>query len=149
MNEENKNDIDRLAKVLCEDYEAKKDIEVYKIVTFYEKKICSYFQGFRYELGKIYDEPIATEKTDEYFVKHAFHSYSMKCKIEKFLGNSIILREGKNQIEDNIIIESYPLLSDTTVCAKCIIPKGAVYDRNEVGEYISSQIKLIEILNIQ
>lgn len=28
MNEENRNDIDRLAKVLCADYEAKKDIEV-------------------------------------------------------------------------------------------------------------------------
>jgi hypothetical protein len=119
---------------------AKEDIAVYKVVQISpDDKILSYFNDFPYKLGGIYDATITIKRykdeyNDFYYVEQGFHSYKYKLEIvlDPFLKMPLTYdRNGTKYYGDDI----YGML--------CIIPKGAEYYVNELGDVVSTSIKSI------
>lgn len=68
-------------------------------------------------------------------IDKGFHSYSMdKTMATKDKYHIVIYNMENNEIVDSIFF------SDHLVIAKCIIPKGSKYYKNDLGEIVSDQI---------
>lgn len=116
---------------------AESDVTCYKVVYVHKKRINSYVRAFPYELNKKYFQTIQFFKNR--FGSRAdkgFHSYD---KVEyifiKHYGLYIDSLSFQTDINSNERI------------VKCIIPKGAVYYKNEYGEIISESIIIKKIIN--
>lgn len=121
---------------------AVEDILVYKVM--YRKpnngRFRSLYRRMDYEPEKIYwtdvnpisiDSPLYLEMK----IDKGFHSYSMdKTMATKDKYHIVIYNMENNEIVDSIFF------SDNLVIAKCIIPKGSKYYKNDLGEIVSDQI---------
>lgn len=100
----------------------------------------SLYRRMDYEPEKIYwtdvnpisiDSPLYLEMK----IDKGFHSYSMdKTMATKDKYHIVIYNMENNEIVDSIFF------SDNLVIAKCIIPKGSKYYKNDLGEIVSDQI---------
>ena len=134
---------------------AVEDILVYKVM--YRKpnngRFRSLYRRMDYEPEKIYwtdVNPISIDRTLypemmiykgfsplylEMKIDKGFHSYSMdKTMATKDKYQIVIYNMENNEIVDSIFF------SDNLVIAKCIIPKGSKYYKNDLGEIVSDQI---------
>lgn len=134
---------------------AVEDILVYKVM--YRKpnngRFRSLYRRMDYEPEKIYwtdvnpisiDSPLYPEMMIykgfsplylEMKIDKGFHSYSMdKTMATKDKYQIVIYNMENNEIVDSIFF------SDNLVIAKCIIPKGSKYYKNDLGEIVSDQI---------
>lgn len=121
---------------------AGEDIFVYKVMLQNPDtgRYKSLYYGMRYEAGKVYRtciEPINTYRPlyIEMEIDKGFHSYSMdRTMATKDKYQIVIYNMENNEIVDSIFF------SDNLVIAKCIIPKGSKYYKNDLGEIVSDQI---------
>lgn len=121
---------------------AVEDILVYKVM--YRKpnngRFRSLYRRMDYEPEKIYwtdVNPISIDSPlyPEMMIDKGFHSYSMdKTMATKDKYHIVIYNMENNEIVDSIFF------SDNLVIAKCIIPKGSKYYKNDLGEIVSDQI---------
>lgn len=125
------------------------DIIVYKIVSNFDKSICSYFVFFMYEPNKVYAQdydvtPVSRKEWEDYTIEAGFHSYDGKCEVGVFRHRT-----------DSLIVHSSPDAEDSEGCqycqqeilgiitaAECVIPKGSAYYKNERDEIVSDKIKM-------
>ena len=148
---------------------AQEDIECFKVVgvrklqyfkkfLLGKKKIFSYYRGYKYSLNKLYkiDEIVVCKYLSIYRISCGFHSYSSEYCSANWVLNSfqnLTLAVCTNIPRFMGIIASYSqefiykknLLEETKV-VRCIIPKGSKYAINNVGEIVSDQIILKEII---
>ena len=138
---------------------ARKDVLVRKLVRVSENpnKVVSYFTEFEYELGKTYyDEELSI--LNGYGSCHyagifvGFNSYSTECKITRKEQTTVSGDKKKDEIEvyspdGGDLVEYYEL--DNLLMIDCVIPKGATYYVNELGEYVSESIKPIRIIDAE
>ena len=147
---------------------AQEDIECFKVVgvrklqyfkkfLLGKKKIFSFFRDYKYSLNKLYkiDEIVVCKYLSLYRVNRGFHSYSKYCSTHWVLNpfQNCILEVRTNIPYFKGIIATYPsesvhkknLLGETKV-VRCIIPKGSKYAINNIGEIVSDQIILKEII---
>lgn len=124
---------------------AEEDINVFKIVTLYlngKTKLTSYFFDHVYTLGQTvssYIELCPNEKK----IEKGLHSYDTSCEIGRLSVTPSVLVYDSDKGEENIGIYeqwSYAYLAKMN----CVIPKGAVYYRNEYGEYVSDKLTPID-----
>lgn len=121
---------------------AGEDIFVYKVMLQNPDtgRYKSLYYGMRYEAGKVYStciEPINTYRPlyPEMKIDKGFHSYSMdRTMATKDKYQIVIYNMENNEIVDSIFF------FDNLVIAKCIIPKGSKYYKNDLGEIVSDQI---------
>lgn len=121
---------------------AKEDITVYKVVQVYPNgKILSYFHDFPYKLGEIYNTTIAVKHfkdyyNDFYFIEQGLHSYNydLEIGIDPFIVTTTLTDSSGARYYG---IGIYGVL--------CIIPKGTEYYVNELGDVVSTRIKLIAL----
>lgn len=123
------------------------DIPVYKI-GFYEneKSSTSYFQRFIYEAGKKYSSEVVLKCTydDNVLIKEGLHSYSFKTELERTTDFLIV----RNKLR---YVEGYPINEYKLCLAKiyCTIPRGAFYYENELGEIVSNELIIDNIIKIE
>ena len=142
---------------------AKKDIEVFKIVVeqnnnefrpyFMSSKLC-------YKLGNEYKTKIEKRKNtarcyDKIQIDAGFHSYDLKL-VRPY-------KDFYHELDDNITpyFGAFSLVNGCSIgiytCndglhftnpafVKCIVPKGAKYYENEVGEIVSNRIKIVGVI---
>ena len=122
---------------------AKKDIPVWKIVTFPTDNSCdnickSLYAKHTYLKGELEINPIEFE-VNRNGIKGStgFHSYSNKLKWEKDDGFILIY---KKKIFSNFKDYNYVVGQSNKRIARFHIPKGYQYAENKVGEIISSAI---------
>ena len=146
---------------------AQEDIECFKIVgvrklQYFKKfllgkeKIFSYFRGYKYSLNKLYkiDKIDVCKNSCQYMIYYGFHSYSSKHCSTHWALNSFqsLTLEVRTNNHSMITIAIYPLgfihkkLLQKTEVVRCIIPKGSKYAINNIGEIVSDQIILKEII---
>lgn len=121
---------------------AVEDILVYKVM--YRKpnngRFRSLYRRMDYEPEKIYWADVNPISIDSPLylgmkIDKGFHSYSMdKTMATKDKYHIVIYNMENNEIVDSIFF------SDHLVIAKCIIPKGSKYYKNDLGEIVSDQI---------
>ena len=138
---------------------ARKDVLVRKLVMATESpyKVVSYFTGFEYELGKTYYDSYlsiihANEPQLGACIFVGFNSYSTECKITRKEQTTVSGDKKKDEIEvyspdGGELVECYEL--DNLLMIDCVIPKGATYYVNELGEYVSESIKPIRIIDAE
>ena len=122
---------------------AKKDIPVWKIVTFPTDNSCdnickSLYAGHIYLKDKLEITPIEFEvKRNGIIGTIGFHSYSNKLKLEKDDGFILIY---KKKIFSNFKSCINSVGQSNARIARFHIPKGYQYAENKNGEIISSAI---------
>ncbi len=141
---------------------AKEDIPVFKIVRVNEDDvIMSYYKQFFYKCGKTYNTEIGKMQKTEYqvdpihYIEEGFHSYSADCTYNycgKVIPSDLV---GFSCLKEAMVVllEGKEIFCDTLVSRdgfkvkklNCIIPKGAEYYLNETGEYVSNQIKILNV----
>lgn len=146
---------------------AQEDIECFKVVgvrklqyfkkfLLGKKKIFSYFRDYKYSLNKLYkiDELVVLKYLSVYGIRRGFHSYSSKYCSTHWVLNSFQnltlevrtnLQTGTIAVYSSESVHKKSLLEETKV-VRCIIPKGSKYAINNVGEIVSDQIILKEII---
>lgn len=142
---------------------AKEDIEVFKIVVeknnnefrpyFMSTKLC-------YKLGKEYKTKIEKRKYmarcyDKIQIDAGFHSYDLKLvkpykDFHHDLDDNITPYFGAFSLVNGCSIGIYTckdgLYFTNPAFVKCIVPKGAKYYENEVGEIVSDRIKIVGVI---
>lgn len=131
--------------------EAKKDIEVFKIIYKTEKKkYISYYWGFEYKKNMIekQDLRISNNFSDSILIHSGFHSYKSldMLNVINNRGINVCVRpiNGFGRTIDNV---SSIYGKDKLIIAKFIIPKGSEYYENQHGEIVSNQIIFKEEVN--
>lgn len=116
---------------------AESDVTCYKIVYVHKKKINSYVRAFPYELNKKYFQPIQFYKNRfGSRAEEGFHSYNkVEYAFNEYYGLYIESPYFRTSVDSNERI------------VKCIIPKGTIYYKNELGEIISESIVIKKIIN--
>lgn len=120
---------------------AKEDIKIFK-VCLYIRSLISYYNGFTYELNKVYKlgEDIVPSFSVfhlKYEINKGFHSYSKDCQLSKRRWHYIITSP------DNKALDCCG--KDDLVLVRGYIPKGSHYYLNDYGEYVSDAICLTSI----
>ena len=132
--------------------EAKKDIEVFKIIYYKteKKKYKSYYWGFEYKKDMIEKQDLRTSNNpdDSILVLSGFHSYKsldMLNATNNTQGLNVCVRSinGSGTIDNVSSIYG----KDKLIIAKFIIPKGSEYYENQNGEIVSNQIIFKEEVN--
>lgn len=131
---------------------ARKDIPVWKIVTFTTGNSCdntckSLYAKHTYLKGELEINPIEFE-VNRNGIKGSigFHSYSNKLKLEKSNDNSTLFVY-KKRIFSNFKDYIIAIGSSNTKIARFHIPKGYQYAENRKGEIISSAIVFDNFIN--
>lgn len=131
---------------------AGEDIFVYKVMLQNPDtgRYKSLYYGKDYEAGKIYTTYMVPIDAGPLFcakyrimINEGFHSYNAdKTEIIKDIYWRVNSKEVKNNCLERIYCYSYFLDYEyrEVVAVKCIIPKGACYYENELGEMVSDQI---------
>ena len=123
---------------------AKKDVPVWKIVTFPTDNSCdnickSLYAKHTYLKGELEINPMEFEvKRNGIKGSTGFHSYSNKLKWE-MRDDTIFVLKKKISFRVQDFIEVYDYYPDTRI-AKFHIPAGTKYAKNKDGEIISSAI---------
>lgn len=131
---------------------AKKDIPVWKIVTFPTDNSCdnickSLYKKYTYFKGILVTTPIEFEvKQDGIIGTMGLHSYSNKLKWEKSNDNSTFYIY-KKRIFSNFKDYIIAIGSFNKRIARFHIPKGYQYAENKNGEIISSAIVFDDFIN--
>lgn len=128
---------------------ALEDIPIKKVVyasTPVEKPYLSIYRSFVYPKGKkvqtridtIYPKRIDAKWSKKYAVEGgAFHSYIPECRIIQDVPNPIILiLAPKIEVE----LDWFPI--DEIQVIEGVVPKGAKYAINELGECVSTELIL-------
>ena len=124
---------------------AKKDVPVWKIVTFTTGNSCdnvckSLYERYTYLKDTLEITPIEFEvKQNGIIGSIGFHSYSNKLKLERSNDNSIILVY-KKKIFSNFKDYIHVVGQSNKRIARFHIPRGYQYAENKNGEIISSAI---------
>lgn len=134
---------------------AEEDIVCYKFLFSnpekYNKAVPYYRSLFAYNLDKaqqvridinITELTFLNDETRAYECHEAFHSYGGECHLQHSMGIAMVTYEG-HPVGCYFTNDEYinPFQStESLYIHKCIIPKGAVYYKNEKGEIISSDI---------
>lgn len=123
---------------------AEEDIKVFKLCIFI-RSIISYYNGFTYELNKVYKlgediVPSFSTFNLEYEISEGFHSYANDCQISKRRWHYIVTSPTDKALD------CYG--KDDLVLVRGYIPKGSHYYLNAYGEYVSDAICLTSIENI-
>lgn len=126
---------------------AKKDVHVYKVMKLVDGTLLSYFQNMKYELNKLNKLP-STINLFHYqgntSIDKGFHSYATLDYVKKTDVKNIY------QIRINRVIDyTTAKYSHVVGVAKCTIPKGSMYYKNERDEIVSDQIIINEFKTIQ
>ena len=126
---------------------ARYDIPCFKIVLYREPNLVSLYRGFQYEIGENYSSKIVgiLGNLENFFLnlqclKEGFSSYNPeKVKILRKKSDSIHFEasSGKNSLIVPKKKSNYALMS-------CCIPFGATYYENEMGEFISDEITVLD-----
>ena len=145
---------------------AEKDIVCKKIITHGNGKYFSYFRGMEYEFNKLYEVELEMKVTESGHVlgNSGLHCYSNEICVKRN-ERSKELEVSYTSCEDKfgeVCLGSYfrsPVYRkvDEGECKKvcsmanpvlveCIVPKGAMYFENNVGEIISDQLILTKIV---
>ena len=118
---------------------AEEDIKVFKIGKGYEDIFESLYVDFKYQLNQLYTSCIDVEfqtHSNNFIGSQGFHSYDPSIVHLKISENGIIqwaVYAGKRRLDCDTHIGD-------CVKAECVIPKGSVYYKNDMGEIISNQI---------
>ena len=118
---------------------AEEDIKVFKIGESHGGKFCGMYTDFEYQLNQLYSTHICIREADyqDIFIgSQGFHSYDPFIAHLDIPENGIIqwaVYAGKRRLDFDTDGTNY-------VKAECIIPKGSVYYKNDMGEMISNQI---------
>ena len=100
---------------------AEHNITVYKIVLPCTRGTKSLFYKFWYLFNVTYRGTLAIKLDgSEYRITEGFHSYKTKSQV--LFANQFYLKK----------------------IVKCILPKGAIYYVNNLGEIVSNQIRIID-----
>lgn len=125
---------------------ANRNIPVFKIGAYVnENEAKSFYRGFQYHIGKKYYQEIGANWNCDrpiIAIKDGLHSYSEKCNIEPV--NIYFYRVSCNGSH----VECYPIYDGPLAIIYCIIPKGAFYYENELGEIVSSELIIEKIEEI-
>lgn len=126
---------------------AEQDISVFKII---RQDLHSYYRfEHSYTLNKVYTtsldtpEPI-TGKGEAYGVYEGFHSYHKDCPVRKT--SKTVAVEALYELGTIGIYWTSPLHNFSICRVECIIPERSLYYLNTQGEYVSSSIKIIKII---
>lgn len=122
---------------------ANKDIEVFKIGHFRDNMFCSLFLGFYYQLNQLYSTNIHIKVGINNKIEgtQGFHSYNSSIvKLE--------VRPCAWYIYFRAIMLDCCFISNNFIKAECIIPKGSEYYENNMGEIISNQIVIKNVIPI-
>lgn len=105
--------------------------------------IKSLYFDFNYEINVLYELDkeitIIPNFTGVRIINDGFHSYST---------DKYSLQRGLKELPYLVI----PLSTKDKISfalASCIIPKGAIYFLNEIGEYVSNKIKMLSAFRIK
>ena len=132
--------------------EAKKDIEVFKIIYYKtEKKIYkSYYWGFEYKKDMIEKQDLRTSNNSDgsILIQSGFYSYKSldMLNVTNYPQDiSVYVRSINDSETIDIVYSIYE--KDKLIIAKFIIPKGSEYYENQNGEIVSNQIIFKEEVN--
>jgi len=111
---------------------AKKDIVVYKTLSYRDNIYRTSYRHFPVEIGKLYKSGIRKNKRWLFIINKALHSFKLltNCK------NDAWEEYGYNGDKEYVIVE-------------CIIPKGAVYYIGKFSNapcYASNKLKYIKVI---
>lgn len=122
---------------------ALEDISVFKIgIKDKDEKLWSYYYDFTYKEGMLYNTKIGVLISIGGWnrsICEGFHSYSNHCEIRINRSVFIIYPNTGKYLD---------ILTGNLVRLNCIIPKGSEYYLNERGEYVSNQIKIINVKDV-
>ena len=127
---------------------ATEDIKVFKIGESHGGKFYGMYTGFKYQLNQLYSTHICIREVDyqDIFIgSHGFHSYDPFIVHLDIPENDIIqwaVYAGQRRLD----FDTFDTDGTNYVKAECIIPKGSVYYKNDMGEIISN---LIIIKNVE
>ena len=133
--------------------EAKKDIEVFKIIYKTEKKkYISYYWGFEYKKDMIEKQDLRTSNnfSDSILIHSGFYSYKSldMLNVTNYTQGINVCIRSINSSERTIDNVSSIYGKDKLIIAKFIIPKGSEYYENQNGEIVSNQIIFKEEVNV-
>lgn len=126
---------------------ARYEIPCFKVMKLINGNLVSLFRGFHYDLGENYSQKIVgvTGSLENFFqnfqyLKEGFSSYNPdKIKIYKKKKVDSIHLEASLEGKHSLVLpkKEYALVS-------CVIPFGATYYENEMGEFISDEITILD-----
>ena len=129
---------------------AESDIKVIKILMRGANgKFYSPYHSMRYPIGKVrhsvIDNPVCYEHYNAWNIRNGLHSYSTEIKfvVDVHYRLCIMPKEGS---ERNRLDYWYWYPEAEAVIFEAVIPKGSEYYENEGGEYVSSQLKVVNII---
>ena len=136
---------------------AEEDIEVFKVVkrNYSPEEPNSFISLYfyhPYKLGETYESEIKIkinyDNDGTVSINKALHSYSAKdCHISYVIFNdeysiAFSYSDGRTLIDDDIPNDI------EIVRLNCVIPKGATYYKNRVGEFASDKLRVVSAENI-
>ena len=121
---------------------AQSDIPCKKVMSFYHKsgQLYAYYMSFHYELGNTYYEVINKKVSLSGWIEvgNGLHCYS----------NKIALKYTKDgYVACGLTHYTFHGDNNYPVIVNCIIPKGAVYYENALGEIVSTKLKILSIID--
>jgi phage terminase large subunit-like protein len=125
---------------------AQKDFEVYKVMKVgLSNSFFSAYKNFAYEEGHTYHSEII--KIPFYYkdisaVNVALHSYSLELT-EWEQKNGVITIISKKRVKEEDILDFFINNINDFIVVPCLIPKGAKYCINELGEIISDTLQVL------
>lgn len=133
---------------------AKEDIKTFKVgIKGSGGNFCSYYYHHLYTpLQKYKVHMHSTFISGTLIVDVGFHSYNSKCCRVSLVDSvtpsrcDIVYDNKKNGVE---LLDWYSNRLNALLMAECIIPKGAEYYENKLGEIVSNQIIIESIKPIE
>lgn len=141
---------------------ADKDIPVFKIGMLDGKEIVLpyFFQcGVEYQENTAYSEnnisPFYSTKKEEHVIHKGLHSYALsniRLKASHYMisGNIMptveIMTYRVTPMSQDVIVNAQQYDAQGLAIMLCIIPKGAIYYINEIGEMVSNEIEVKRII---
>jgi len=126
-----------------EPFVAKEDITVYKTVEIDkgDKKgvYSSYYGGFYYEFGKLYQ--------DEMEADNSFESYFGNIVIQVYGDYSLDKYTHVHRAFHSMIFERLAFSNRYLTIVECTIPKGSLYYEDKTGLIASNQIIINKIID--
>ena len=129
---------------------AEEDIPCFKIVCNGFKCVHAVYRNTTYEIGKTYTLtktiPFGILDGTTYgkieFGFHSYHPSVVFVKKDDKYGGILSIRNERMRELDYFPLKLY---GNSLLRVDCVIPKGSEYYLNDRGEYVSNQIKIVEI----